>query len=138
VWPFLSDRGGPREIGRLLLLRCTKASRALASDLPEVFATAYPADPAAIRLALTTADGAWPGNGLLWVGVDGAEARILERRPPGVRGASAGGGYPARAHAEHDDHHDPDRDQHVADAEHVRERQPRRERVEVGQRFEGR
>ncbi len=71
-------------ISRLLLLRSTRTTRALARDLSETFDAAYPARPDDVMHALTRADEPWPGAGILWVAVDGETATVLERRPPGL------------------------------------------------------
>jgi transcriptional regulator with XRE-family HTH domain len=97
MWSFVTadPRRRPR-IGRLLLLRSTHASRSIARDLPGLFAAAYPADSRAIRLALTTPDAPWPGNGMLWVSIRGDTAHVLDRLPPGVPGSVMTGQGSAR------------------------------------------
>ena len=90
VWRTIADTD--TRIGRVLLLRSTRTTRALVADLESTFGAAYPAGHAAARRALTTADAAWPGDAIVWVAVDGAGASVLERRPgaPGsARGAEA-------------------------------------------------
>jgi transcriptional regulator with XRE-family HTH domain len=85
LWPFLvSDRPEPRRIARLLVLRSTRTSRTMAKDLRATFEAAFPADPARILEALRSPDAPWPGDGLLWVYVEGSEGRLLERRPRGL------------------------------------------------------
>jgi len=87
LWSFVTaDPGRRPHIGRLMLLRSTYASRSIARDFPGLLAAAYPADSRAIRLALTTPDATWPGNGVLWVSIRGGTAHVLDRRPPGVPG----------------------------------------------------
>ena len=87
LWPFVTaDPGRRPHIGRLLLLRSTNASRSIARDFRGLLAAAYPADSREIRLALTTPDAAWPGNGMLWVSIRGGTAHVLDRRPSGVPG----------------------------------------------------
>jgi len=81
-----ADPGRRPHIGRLMLLRSTYASRSIARDFHGLLAAAYPADSRAIRLALTTPDATWPGNGVLWVSMRGGTAHVLDRRPPGVPG----------------------------------------------------
>jgi hypothetical protein len=71
-------------ISRVLLLRSTGATRAIARDFAETLRAAYPADPAAIHAALLDPRRRWPGNGILWVNVDGANASILSGSPRGL------------------------------------------------------
>lgn len=84
-WSFLAspDAPGPT-ISRLLVLRSTVATRAIAGQFPHVLETAYPARTADVFRALTTGDGAWPGAGILWARVEGGRATILDRPPRGV------------------------------------------------------
>ncbi len=74
-------RDEPPTISRLLLLRSTRATRALTLDLETTFLTAYPAEPSLVWRALTTADGPWPGDAILWASVEAGAATVLERRP---------------------------------------------------------
>jgi transcriptional regulator with XRE-family HTH domain len=97
LWPFVTaDPGRRPRIGRLLLLRSTTASRSIARDFHTLLAAAYPADPRAIRNALTTPDAPWPGNGMLWVSIRGDTAHVLDRLPPGVPGSVMTGQGSAR------------------------------------------
>ena len=85
LWRFtVGERDEEPSISRLLVLRSTRSNRELVRDLEATFRAAYPADPDAIRQALTTADAPWPGAGMLWAVVEGGTARILERAPPGL------------------------------------------------------
>ena len=77
-WPWTA---GPPRIARLLVLRSTPDTRALARSLPELFRAAYPAAEADAHLALTTDGSPWPGNALLWAEVAGGRARILDGPP---------------------------------------------------------
>ena len=77
---------GPRPMtGRLLLLRSTRATRALVTDFRATFESAYPGDHAAARRALVTPDAPWVADAILWANVDADGATVLERRPPGLR-----------------------------------------------------
>jgi transcriptional regulator with XRE-family HTH domain len=69
----------PPTISRLLVLRSTAATRALAATYGHVLATAYPADPSEIMAALTDT-APWPGPGLIWMAVDHGRAHLIERR----------------------------------------------------------
>ncbi|HSK53440.1 MAG TPA: helix-turn-helix transcriptional regulator [Clostridia bacterium] len=85
LWGYtVAQRGHEPAISRLLVLRATRSNRELVRDLEATFRTAYPADPAAVRRALMTADAPWPGAGMLWAVVEGGSARILDRNPPGL------------------------------------------------------
>lgn len=83
-WSFADLDDTPR-IGRLLILRSSRAMHDLARTLPETFKAAYPADPAVAYAALTTADVRWPGHALLWAVLDGADTRLIDGRPRGLR-----------------------------------------------------
>jgi transcriptional regulator with XRE-family HTH domain len=74
----------PATISRLLVLRSTAATRALAATYGHVLATAYPADPRQIHAALT-GDAPWPGPGVIWMEVDLGQAHVVERRAQRVR-----------------------------------------------------
>ena len=83
LWRTIGGRDA--RIGRVLLLRSTRTTRALAANLESTFRAAYPADHGAARRALTTPDDPWPGDAIVWMGVDGAGATVLERRPAASR-----------------------------------------------------
>jgi transcriptional regulator with XRE-family HTH domain len=76
--------GPPSRVDRLLLVRSTRASRAVATRFHETLATAYPAPAAAAFASLTSADAPWPGSAILWATLDGDRVRILDRAPRGV------------------------------------------------------
>jgi transcriptional regulator with XRE-family HTH domain len=80
-WPWM--RGHPRT-GRLLLLRSTAATRAVARDAPAVLATAYPGSTREAFGALTTGVGAFPGAAIMWVDVRGTASRLLDGPPRGI------------------------------------------------------
>ncbi len=80
-WPW-TDRT-PR-VSRLLVLRSTADTRALVGGLPGLFRAAYPTAEVEAFRALTSADGLWPGNAMLWAEVAGGRARILEGAPRGA------------------------------------------------------
>jgi transcriptional regulator with XRE-family HTH domain len=81
MWQFTD---GEALISRLLVVRSTVASRELARRFGATLAAAYPARCADVHAALTTADVAWPGPGILWADVRGDVVRILDRPPRGV------------------------------------------------------
>lgn len=72
-------------IDRMLVLRTTEATRALAERFHETLTSAYPASSTQCLDALTTVGAPWPGAAVLWAQVDGDEARILDRPPRGLR-----------------------------------------------------
>ena len=80
-WPWTS---GPARVSRLLVLRSTAETRALARSLPELFRAAYPAAEADAYRALTCEDAPWPGHAMLWAEVAGGRARILDGPPRGT------------------------------------------------------
>jgi transcriptional regulator with XRE-family HTH domain len=85
-WPWSSGAGGSARIGRLLLLRSSRAMIELVRGLPTVFGTAYPADPRVAYAALTAGDVRWPGAAILWVTIDGADSRVIDGLPRALRG----------------------------------------------------
>ena len=80
-WQFADPRPAVHQV---LVLRSTRANRALASRFADTLGTAYPASTAAAYEALTTGDAAWPGSVLIWASLDGDRVRLLERPPRGV------------------------------------------------------
>lgn len=68
-------------VSRLLILRSTERTRALATELAATFAAAYPADPGAALRALTSGDVPWPGPALLSATVRGTDVRLFARSP---------------------------------------------------------
>lgn len=80
----LSDRYEGRPVSRLLLLRSTVATRALARTYAESFRAAYPARTADVLEALTSGVRAWPGAGIVWVRLEAGEATVLRGPPRGV------------------------------------------------------
>lgn len=85
--PFRSaaaERGTEPEVSRLLLLRSTAESRALARRFSATLAAAYPARASDAFAALTGPTGSWPGPAIVWTHVDGSGARLLEAPPRGI------------------------------------------------------
>ena len=60
-------------MSRLLVLRSTVATRELARQFEATLAAAYPARTADVVNALTSADGHWPGDGIVWMHLDGRD-----------------------------------------------------------------
>lgn len=74
-------RGQP--VSQLLLLRNTRATRAVVGEHAKIVRAAYPAASAAAYAALTTAR-PWPGSALLWADVDHGRATIRPAPPRGI------------------------------------------------------
>ena len=75
-WDRLGDE--PR-VSRLLVVRRTRATRAVATEFARQLRVAYPAHPDD-ALAALTGTAPWPGPVLLWVSVDGHGARFVPGR----------------------------------------------------------
>jgi transcriptional regulator with XRE-family HTH domain len=82
-WPF-SDLQESPTIGRLLLLRSSRAMHELVHAVPATFAAAYPADSRAAFAALTSANARWPGSAIVWAVLDGADSRLIDGTPRGL------------------------------------------------------
>ncbi len=66
---FVESAGadGNRPIHVVLVLPLTRRHSTMAKAHPEIVRAAFPVSSSAIRRALTSGPGAWPGDGLLWV-----------------------------------------------------------------------
>ena len=71
-------------VSRLLVIRSTAATRALARELQASFRAAYPARSEDAYLALLSATHPWPGSAILWAAVEGTNVEILRTAPRGV------------------------------------------------------
>ncbi len=76
-WPRLGEEP---QISRLLVVRRTRATRAVAAEFAQQLRVAYPAHPDDACAALTTPHAPWPGAALLWAEVAGPKARLLAGR----------------------------------------------------------
>lgn len=76
-WPTLGEEPS---ISRLLIVRDSRANRAIAAEFRRVLRTAYPADPVDALEALLGPH-AWPGPALLWAARDGAGDWRFVARP---------------------------------------------------------
>lgn len=76
-WDRLGERPG---ISRLLVVRRTRATRAIAADFAGQLRLAYPAHPDDALASLTTASTPWPGPALIWAEVAATGARLLPGR----------------------------------------------------------
>jgi transcriptional regulator with XRE-family HTH domain len=70
---------------RLLVLRSTERTRAIARVYEATLAAAFPARTADAVAALITPDRPWPGPAVVWVRLDGSPAELLDGPPRGVR-----------------------------------------------------
>jgi len=82
MWRFLDKEPS---ISRLLVIRSTAVTRAIAQRFHATLATAYPARCADVYRALTVPATPWPGAGILWADIDRDRVRILERPPRGIQ-----------------------------------------------------
>jgi transcriptional regulator with XRE-family HTH domain len=67
-------------ISRLLVVRRTRATRAVAADFARQLRLAYPAHPDDALAALTSRSAPWPGPALVWAEVTATGARLLGGR----------------------------------------------------------
>ncbi|HEX5013454.1 MAG TPA: helix-turn-helix transcriptional regulator [Candidatus Limnocylindrales bacterium] len=85
LWRVIAPADEPSPtISRLLVLRSTASTRAVAREFGALLGAAYPARSCDAFRALTTGDGSWPGPAILWATVASGSARILERPPRGI------------------------------------------------------
>ncbi len=73
-----ADGGEPR-ISRLLVVRRTRATRAVASEFAAQLRAAYPAHPAD-AVASLAGEAPWPGDSLVWIALDATGARFCDDR----------------------------------------------------------
>jgi transcriptional regulator with XRE-family HTH domain len=85
IWRFAAMKTAPA-VSSVLLVRSTRATRAVAMAHPALLAEVFPARAVDTHAALTT-QAPWAAAGVLWAVVESGRARILDRPP---RGVSAG------------------------------------------------
>jgi transcriptional regulator with XRE-family HTH domain len=85
LWPAIARGDAPVATSRILLLRSTSDTRALARSFASTFAAAYAADPGDVLEALEDPSRSWPGNGIIWVRVEGRDVSIIRGVPRGAR-----------------------------------------------------
>src|SRR4029079_4124454 len=85
LWPEIAGGDPPMATSRILLLRSTSNTRALGRSFASTLGAAYPADPGDVLEALQDPARAWPGNGIIWVRVEGRELSIIRGVPRGAR-----------------------------------------------------
>jgi transcriptional regulator with XRE-family HTH domain len=77
IWPELA-RDGPPAIHRLLVVRATRETRAVATSLEVTLRAAYPAAEDELRAALAGRS-PWPGDCVMWVSVRGTNVSFKPR-----------------------------------------------------------
>jgi transcriptional regulator with XRE-family HTH domain len=77
-WQHLS--GGEPAIGRLLVVRRTRTTQAVAVEFARQLRVAYPAHPDDALASLTTPLTPWPGNAMVWSEIAGGRTRLLSGR----------------------------------------------------------
>jgi hypothetical protein len=79
-WHGWERLGPPPTVSRLLVVRDTRGTRAVAAEFRRILRLAYPADPIDALSSLTRGD-AWPGPSILWAVRErgGAGYRIVAR-----------------------------------------------------------
>jgi hypothetical protein len=70
---------------RLLVVRSTVSTRAVAKQYEATLRAAYPARTRDVLDALTSPTAAWPGPGVVWMIVEAGKARMLDGPARGVR-----------------------------------------------------
>jgi hypothetical protein len=82
LFPFASA-AEPPAISRVLLLRSTEATRAIARRYPETLRAAYPARSRDVYESLV-GERPWPGAGIIWARVSAGHAEVMAGPPRGV------------------------------------------------------
>jgi transcriptional regulator with XRE-family HTH domain len=80
---FEASRPDGSSVSRLLILRSTEATRAVANRYAATLSTAYPARSIEVYDALINGS-RWPGSGIVWMRLERGEAELLTRPPRGV------------------------------------------------------
>lgn len=80
---FWARTQGDRTVQRLLVLRTTKATLAIARRFSAVLRAAYPASTALVFNSLTTGT-PWPGHGILWADLEDDDVRFRDRPPRNI------------------------------------------------------
>ena len=77
-WPWMTSK--PR-VGRLLILRSTRATRDVVRAAPAMLSAAYPGRSSEAVAALVGGDGHLPDGAIIWVDLRGTASRLLEGPP---------------------------------------------------------
>ncbi len=80
-WPWVSGEPG---VGRLLLLRSTRATREVLAASPALFRAAYPGRTDDAVATLTEPVAAFPDPAIVWVELRGTSSRLLDGPPRGI------------------------------------------------------
>jgi transcriptional regulator with XRE-family HTH domain len=75
---------GERAVSRMVLLRSTTSTRAVAQAYEATLAAAFPSRTAEAVAALR-GEAAWPGPAIVWARVEAGRAEIMDAPPRGVR-----------------------------------------------------
>jgi len=78
-WEGWVHLGEVSEPSRLLIVRSTKATRAVGREFERQLAAAYPAHPAD-AIASVTGTAPWPGPALVWAEIEPTRVRFIARR----------------------------------------------------------
>jgi transcriptional regulator with XRE-family HTH domain len=78
-WDGWAHLGAVTTTSQLLVVRSTKATRAIGREFQRQLAAAYPAHPADAIAALT-GTAPWPGNALIWAEIEPNRVRFIARR----------------------------------------------------------
>jgi hypothetical protein len=78
-WEGWARLGPEAAVSRLLLVRRTRTTRAVAAEFARQLRIAYPAHPDDALSALT-GTAPWPGPALVWVVIDGSRSRLASGR----------------------------------------------------------
>jgi transcriptional regulator with XRE-family HTH domain len=78
-WEGWAQLGGVATTSQLLIVRSTKATRAIGREFARQLAAAYPAHPADAIAALT-GPAPWPGPALVWAEIERDRVRFIARR----------------------------------------------------------
>jgi transcriptional regulator with XRE-family HTH domain len=79
-WDGWDRLGELPQISRLLVVRRTRATRAVAAGFAHQLRLSYPAHPDDAIAALTGGSMPWPGAAIVWAEVAGGRARLLQGR----------------------------------------------------------
>jgi transcriptional regulator with XRE-family HTH domain len=78
-WDDFAQLGEEPQIGRLLVVRRTRATRRIAAEFARQLRTSYPAHPDDAIAALT-GRAPWPGDALVWMVLEHRAARLAQGR----------------------------------------------------------
>jgi transcriptional regulator with XRE-family HTH domain len=81
LWQFAANDAAPAT-SSLLVIRSTRANRAIVDDAVALLTATYPAGTANVAAALRGL-APWPGPGIVWATVEASGARILDGPPRG-------------------------------------------------------